>query len=175
MKKFKIENFLKIRRIRNFFMKKRFKSCGENVSFCSGSRFQHRENISIGNNVRIGEKCRFSGTTGGITIGNNVSFGPEVTIWSSNHNYFNPESLPYDGKNIPKPVVIGDNTWICAKAIIAPGVTIGEGAVIGIGAVVTADIPAGAVAGGNPAKVLKYRDMEKYNQLKEENKFFCLK
>ena len=171
MKKFKIEQFLKIKKIRYFFISRRFKSCGKNVTFCSGSIFQNIRNISIGNHVRIGEKCRFSGTTGGITIGNNVAFGPEVTIWSSNHNYYSPELLPYDHTTIPKPVTIEDNVWVCARAIISPGVTIGEGAVIAMGAVVVKDVPPGAVVGGNPATVLKYRDMEKYNQLKKEKKF----
>lgn len=169
MKKFKIERFLKIREIRYFLIKRRLKSCGVGGVFCSGIKLQHAKNISIGNNVRIGEKCRFSGS-GGITVGDNVAFGPDVTIWSTNHNYYSPSLLPYDCEPIHKPVIIEKNTWIGAKVIIAPGVTIGEGAVVGIGAVVTKDVPSCAVVGGNPAKVLKYRDMEKYNLLKKENK-----
>ena len=165
MKKFKIEKFLKIKSIRSLLLKGRFKKCGKNVLFCSGCKFQVAKNISIGNNVRIGEKCRFSGARGGITIGNNVAFGPEVIIWSSNHNYYSPELLPYDYNTMAKPVIVEDNVWVGARAIVAPG----------IGAVVVKDVPAGAIVGGNPAKVLKYRDMEKYNILKNENKFFYMK
>ncbi len=175
MKKFRIERFLKIKELRRFFIRRRFKSCGKNVIFCGGSRFQVPRNISIGNNVWIGERCRFSGASGGISIGNQVFFGPEVAIWSSNHNYYSPEILPFDDDLIAKEVIIEDNVWICSRACIAPGVTIGEGAVVGMGAVVTSDVPSGAVVGGNPAKVLKYRDMEKYNQLKKENKFYQVK
>lgn len=171
MKKFKIERFLKIKELRRFLMKRRLKSCGQNVVFCSGIKLHVPKNISIGNNAWIGEKSRFSGAGGGISMGNNVILGPEVTIWSSNHNYYSPEMLPYDNAIIPKKVIIEDNVWICCRACIAPGVTIGEGAVVGMGAVVTTDVPPGAVVGGNPAKVLKYRDIEKYNQLKRENKF----
>ena len=58
------------------------------------------------------------------------------------------------------------------NAIILKGVTIGEGAVIGMGAVVTKDVPKGAVMGGNPAKVIKYRDMERYEQLKQDGKIY---
>lgn len=175
MKKFRIERFLKVKELRRFFIKRRLKSCGKNVVFCSGIKFQVPKGISIGNNVWIGEKSRLSGSCGGITIGNNVIFGPEVAIWSSNHNYYSPEALPFDNVNIPKPVVIEDNVWICCRACIAPGVTIGEGAVVGMGAVVTTNIPPGAVVGGNPAKVLKYRDMEKYEQLKKKEQALPIK
>ena len=168
--KFRIERFLKIKEIRAFFIKKRLKSCGDKVVICSGTRLQVTKNISIGNNVRIGENSRLFGV-GGITIGNNVSFGPEILIWSSNHNYYSPESLPFDANSKLKPVFIGDNVWIGARSCITPGVTIGEGAVIAMGSVVTKDVPPCAVVGGNPAKVIKYRDVEKYNYLKENNVF----
>jgi acetyltransferase-like isoleucine patch superfamily enzyme len=170
MKKFNIVSFLKIREIRYLIYKKRLKSCGERVIICSGTKIQNAKKISIGNNVRIGERCRLS-ANGGIDIGNNVSFGPEVIIWSSNHNYYSPTTLPFDYKSKLKPVKIEDNVWIGARVCIAPGVTIGEGAVIAMGAVVTKDVPPCAVVGGNPATVLKYRDIEKYNQLKAENKY----
>ncbi len=170
MAKFRIERFLKIKEIRTFILKKKLKSCGDRVVICSGTRLHVAKNISIGNNVRIGEKSRLSGV-GGITIGNNVAFGPEVLVWSSNHNYYSPETLPFDINSKNKSVVIEDNVWIGARVCIAPGVTIGEGAVIAMGAVVTKDVPSCAVVGGNPAKVLKYRDEEKYNQLKVEKKY----
>lgn len=173
--KIKIDRYLKIKELRKFFLKRRFKSCGKDVVFCSGSKFHVARNISIGNNVWIGEKCRFSGASGKITIGNNIAFGPEVVIWAGSHNYYNPELLPYDHSDITKSVVIEDNVWICCRACIIPGVTIGEGAVVAMGAVVTKDVPPGAVVGGNPAKILKYRDMDKYYQLKRENKFLHFK
>lgn len=170
MVKFRIERFLKIKELRTLFIKRRLKNCGKDVIFCSNVRIHVPKNIEIGNNVRIGESSRISGA-GGIKIGNNVSLGPEVLIWSNNHNYHSPELLPYDHISSIKPVTIEDNVWIGAKVCIAPGVTIREGAVIAMGSVVVKDVPPCAVVGGNPAKVLKYRDIEKYNVLKQEKKF----
>lgn len=69
-------------------------------------------------------------------------------------------------------VVIGENVWVGSSAIILPGITIGEGAVVGAGSVVTKDVPAFAVVGGNPTKVLKYRDIERYNKLKLQDKIY---
>ena len=171
MKKFKLEKFLKIKQIRNYLYKRRLKSCGKDVVFCGGIKFHAPKGICIGSNVWIGEKARFSGDRGGIEIGNNISFGPEVVIWSSNHNYDDPELLPYDKVVLPKKTIIEDNVWVGTRACIAPGVRVGEGAIIAMGSVVTKDVPSCAVVGGNPAKVLKYRNVEKYNQLKIENKF----
>lgn len=166
-----IEDILLIRPIRYLLLKRKFKSCGKGVVFASGSKIFDKRNISIGNNVKIGARCVLSGL-GGITIGNNVSFAREVIIWSDNHNYYSPDLLPYDGEHIIAPVEIGDNVWIGARVCITPGVKIGEGAVLAMGAVITKDVPSGAVVAGNPAKVVKYRDMDKYETLKNKNKFF---
>lgn len=97
--------------------------------------------------------------------------GREVLIWSANHNYDCPKTLPYDKEYIKKPIIIEDNVWIGARASIIPGVKIGEGAIIGLGAVVTKDVPPCAVVAGNPAKIIKYRNIEKYKELKAEKKF----
>ena len=94
---------------------------------------------------------------GGIEIGDNVQIGPHVTIVTDNHDFDNRYVLKC------RKVTIGNNAWIGAEAKIMPGVTIGENAVIAGGAVVTKDVPANAIAGGNPAKVIKYIH-EKNNQ-----------
>ena len=154
-----------IRFIRQRYWKIRFKKCGKDFLCCSGVKIHGAKRISIGNNVRIGENSYINGR-GGITIGNNVKFGPQVFIWTWNHNYCAPKKLPYDDVDIAKPVIIGDNVWIGAKSSIIPGVTVGDGAVIAMCAVVTKDVPPCAVVGGNPAKILKYRNIEVYNKLK---------
>lgn len=87
---------------------------------------------------------------GGIEIGNNVQIGPHVTIVTDNHDFDNRYVLKC------RSVKIENNVWIGAEAKIMPGVTIGENAVVAGGAVVTKNVPANAIVGGNPAKVIKY-------------------
>lgn len=105
--------------------------------------------IRFGNHVFINHSFTAM-SVGGIEIGDNVQIGPRVTIVTTNHDFENRDVLKC------KSVRICRNVWIGAGAMIMPGVTIGENAVIAGGAVVTKDVPANAVAGGNPAKVLKY-------------------
>jgi acetyltransferase-like isoleucine patch superfamily enzyme len=110
--------------------------------------------------------------SGGVTIGRYFHTGRGLTIFSTNHNYEDATMIPYDEVSIEKPVVIKDFVWCGANVTIVPGVTVGEGAVIGAGSVVTKDVPDYAVVGGNPAKVIKYRDIEKFKQLKKEGRWY---
>lgn len=91
-------------------------------------------------------------------------------IITDTHNYEG-EAIPYDKTVISKEVVIEDNVWLGNRVIVLPGVTIGEGAIIQAGSVVVSDIPKYAIAGGHPAKVFKYRDIDHYEKLKKEGKF----
>lgn len=150
--------------------KVRFKKRGENVIIEEGSFF-NPEHIVVGNNIYIGPECYFAGI-GGLKIDDNVIFGPRVSIHTSNHRYENAFCLPYDGVSIKRPVSIESNVWIGGHSIIVPGVKISEGAIIAMGAVVTKDVPKCAVVGGNPAKIIKYRDVERYEKLKQEKRFF---
>ncbi|EFO3596123.1 acyltransferase, partial [Escherichia coli] len=89
---------------------------------------------------------------GGVTIGSNVSISPYVRIITASHDVNCPNfSL------ILKPVIIKDYVWICTSSIILPGVTLGYGAIVAAGAVVTKNIPDYAIVAGNPAKVIGYR------------------
>lgn len=151
----------------------KLKSFGKNVYICPGYQISSPENVEIGSHVWIGEHF-YAKDEGGITIGSGTIISRNVEIWTSNHNYDSDDlmAIPYDRRFIRKPVTIGENVWIGSRVIILPGVTIGEGAVVGAGAVVTRDVPLGAVVGGNPAKVIKYRNMEKYAALKDEEKIY---
>jgi len=108
--------------------------------------------------------------SGGVTIGEYFHTGKGLTIFSTNHNYDSGDSIPYGIESIEKPVIIKDYVWCGANVTIVPGVTIGEGVVIGAGSVVTKNIPDFAVIGGNPAQIIKYRDIKKFLKLKSEKK-----
>ena len=125
--------------------------------------------------THLGYNCNFNGCTingnGCVTIGNNFHSGAGLKMITTYHNYDKGEQIPYDGTNIDKDIRIGDQVWIGTDVLILGGVTIGEGAVIQAGSVVVFDIPACAVAGGNPAQVFKIRDEEHYYELKKAQKF----
>lgn len=107
-------------------------------------------NIEIGKNVFINSGCCFQ-DQGGIEIGDNVLIGQQVVIVTLNHD-MNPTKRQ---NMLPSPVKIGNDVWIGAKAMILPGITIGNGAVIAAGAVVTKDVPENTVVAGVPAKTIK--------------------
>jgi len=113
------------------------------------------KNISIGKNVFINSGCRFQ-DQGGIHIGDGVLIGHNAVLATLNHD-MNPQKR---GNLYPAPIIIGKNVWIGANATVLPGVSIGDGAVIAAGAVVTKDVPANVVVGGVPAKMIKQIEME---------------
>lgn len=129
----------------------------------------------VTNKTILGNYVNFNGMSieggGEVVIGDYFHSGKECIILTSNHNYDYGSAIPYDETNIHKNVKIGSFVWLGLRVIILGGVTIGDGAIIQAGSVVTRDVPAGAIAGGAPARVFKQRDMEHFNRLLEEKKF----
>jgi acetyltransferase-like isoleucine patch superfamily enzyme len=121
--------------------------------------------ISIGKDVQINDYVHI-GAVGSITIGDNVLMASKIYISDHNHGSYDelisdhPMSIPMDRKAICKPVVIGNNVWLGESVCVLPGVTIGEGCVIGALSVVTKSIPPYSIAVGSPAKVVKEYDFE---------------
>lgn len=113
--------------------------------------------LKIDEGTNIGFKCHLD-CRRGITIGKNVCIASEVMIWTLHHDY-NDEHFKVRGGT----VCIGDYSWICSRAIILPGVKIGEGAIIAAGAVVCKDVEPWSVVGGVPAKKIGYRENKKYD------------
>ena len=148
-----------------------FAARGVEVEIVPRCRFENPENIRVGNWVFINHGAAFHGV-GGIEIGDNISFSPNVQIHTSNHRYAGAEAIPYDHVSYLKPVRVGSHAWIGANALICPGVTIGEGAIVAMGSVVTRDVPPCAVVGGNPARVIKQRDRADFERLKAEGRFY---
>ncbi|CAG2263020.1 acyltransferase [Burkholderia sola] len=107
--------------------------------------------ISIGDNTVVNRYTYLDGRVP-LTIGNNVNISHYTLIQTLTHDPQNPDFVC-----LCKPVVIEDHVWIGARAIISPGVRIGEGAVVGAGAVVTRDVEPYTIVAGNPARFIKER------------------
>lgn len=140
----------------------RFGSRGSHFHFDPYGSYSY-ENIFCGDYVSLGERPRLIATRSKVIIGNHVMFASEVLIRGGNHRtdlvgrfmdtINEKEKRPEDDRD----VVIEDDVWVGDRAIILHGVTIGRGAVIAAGAVVTKDVPPYAIVGGLPAKVIRYR------------------
>lgn len=109
------------------------------------------QHINIGRNVFINHDCSFL-DLGGITIEDDVQIAPKVSLITESHPLDPSKRRDLDLKAI----VIKKNAWLGAGAIILPGVTVGENAVVAAGAVVTQDVPANTVVAGVPAKIIKH-------------------
>ncbi len=134
-----------------------FRQAGKDVDIADGVVFSGYKSITGGDNFGFGKGCRVY-AAGGITIGSHVMIAPYVTLITSNHRYKTQRSSE-DNCDEFKPIVIHDDVWVGERAIILPGVTVGRGAIVGAGAVVTKNVSEFAVVVGNPARVVKYRNV----------------
>jgi len=91
-----------------------------------------------------------------IEFGENCFLGPGIHVYAATHPL--DADTRIEGPEYGKPVTIGDDVWIGGRAVLNPGVTVGDGSVIASGAVVTGDVPADVAVGGNPAEVLRELD-----------------
>lgn len=163
---FFVNTYRKLRSLLStFVLRYRAKSCGVCVS---AARIPH-----IGSDVilKVGNHSSFNGFTatgwGQVSIGNYFHSGTNVKIMLGSHDYDHDDRIPYGKRHTVKEVVIEDFVWIGSDVIISGNVRVGEGAIIAIGSVVVKDVPQYAIVGGNPAKVIKYRDIEHFESLKK--------
>ena len=126
-------------------------------TFCLFPPFytDYGQNIKVGKNVFINTGCRFQ-DQGGIVLGNGALIGHNVVLAPLNHD----EDPAKRHILHPAPIVLGKNVWIGANATVVPGITIGDGAIVAAGAVVTKDVPPNVVVGGVPARILKRIETE---------------
>lgn len=152
--------------LKMYFLRLAFKKYGKNFRSDPDGAYSF-QTIEVGDNVNLGYRPILLAPRSGIKIGNNVMFGPEVTIRGGNHridlvgrtmiSIRNEEKRPEDNLG----VTIEDDVWIGTRAIILHGVTIGRGAVVAAGAVVNKSVLPYAIVAGVPARVLKFRfDLE---------------
>ena len=121
------------------------------------ARLAYAQNIHIGQDVRIGRwVCLWAGPNSSITIGDHSSISVGTFVTSDNCGT-ETGCTHREQPAVEADIHIGNDVWVGANSVILPGVTIHDGAIIGAGSVVTKDIPANAIAVGNPAKVVKDR------------------
>lgn len=125
---------------------------GEKSCIFMGAKFDCRRGFKLGAHSVINENCRLD-NRGELTIGNNVSISSEVCILTADHDVQSPS---FAGRN--RPVRIDDYVFLGTRALILPGVTIGRGAVVAAGAVVTKDVVALSIVAGSPAKEIGRRN-----------------
>jgi maltose O-acetyltransferase len=123
----------------------------------TGGARSGRHKVSIGKGSVINDHCRMH-INGGITIGERVSISAGTWLLTGGHDMNDTQFT-----TIYRPISIGNAVWIGARATILAGVTIGDGAVVMAGAVVSRDVPPYTVVGGVPAKVIKQRDPQKFS------------
>lgn len=141
--------------MRSLAAKHVFASCGRHVVVKRNAYFGTGERIVIGDRSQIGEGARVANDT---SIGADVMMGLDVLILSVRHSYERTDvPIIAQGYHENAPVVVGDDVWIGARAIILPGCRIGDHSVVAAGAVVTRSVPEWAVVGGVPAKVITWR------------------
>lgn len=145
---------------RTKIIKELFLEVGKEVKIYSPLRVDLGKNISIGEYSLINQNCTLL-DTGSIQIGRRVLIGPDVKMYTATHSlnpierYEKQNDGSYFIQTSAKGIVIEDDVWVGGGSIILPGVTIGQGSIIGAGSVVTKDVPSYTIVAGNPAQFIK--------------------
>ena len=140
------------RRLRLLLLRCWLQSLGHGSGVQMHCRFLHGPGVHLAERCVINHGCLLDGRRYPIRIGSDVSIGPEAAMLTLGHDPRSPEFADRGG-----PVTIGDHVWIGFRAIVLPGVTIGEGAVVGAGAVVSRDVEPFTIVAGNPARPIGER------------------
>jgi galactoside O-acetyltransferase len=169
-------------KLRYLFYKNKFAECGRNIQISQGCHFRGCKNIRLGNNIGFGlnsqvyangkgkERIDFGDNVylnsnvminadqgGKIKIGSNVLFGPNVVVRASNHQFQDRNVPILDQGHKEGTIMIGDDVWIGANAVVLLDLTVGNGAIIAAGAVVTGNVEAYSIVAGVPAKKIADR------------------
>ncbi|MES2042853.1 MAG: acyltransferase [Pseudomonadota bacterium] len=139
--------------LRKLFLRFWLRELAPGVGVQMRCRFLNGRKVTLGPRAVINFGCLFDGRRYPIVTGSDVSIGPEATILTLGHD---PQSHDFALKG--GPVTIGNRVWIGYRALVMPGVTIGEGAVVAAGSVVTKDVAPFTIVGGNPAREIGKRN-----------------
>ncbi|EKD53125.1 MAG: acetyltransferase [uncultured bacterium] len=152
-----IVGFVPSHLIRKFFYRLSGIKMGRGTTFHMGARFYLPRNISLGEDTIVGDHAFIDGRAK-VVIGSHTDIASQLMIYNSEHDLSDPRFLATE-----EPVTIGDYCFIGPRVIIMPGVSIGDGAVVAGGAVVTKDVDAGTIVGGVPAKLIGERPLKEFH------------
>jgi maltose O-acetyltransferase len=145
-----------IRKLRSRYFRTVLESIGHNTRIEQGVKIYTPGNVSLGDGCFLGARTNLYAFDK-IKIGDNVLIAPEVLMITRNHVFSDATKTIREQGYVYAPIVIEDDVWLGFRAIVLPGVRIGRGAVVAAGSVVTNDVPARAVVGGIPARIIKKR------------------
>ena len=126
-------------------------TCGKHLQLARSVHFLNPHGISIGNDVYLATGCWIDGI-GGLTIDDEVKLSPYVVVTTSSHCFKN-DSVRFGG-SISSPTRIGKGSWLAGHVVVAAGVSIGSGVIVGGNSVVSRNLPDNVFAAGAPAKVI---------------------
>jgi len=146
-----LEGLLPDHRLRRFLFRLHGMRIAQDAWIYSGARVRSPSGIVLGEGSVVGFAAQLDGR-GGLTFGRNVNLSSETAFWTADHD---PMVPGFDYRSAP--IVVEDHVWVSFRATVLKGVTIGRGAVVAAGAVVTSDVPPLAIVAGVPAEVVGWR------------------
>ncbi|NQT17521.1 MAG: acyltransferase [Planctomycetes bacterium] len=157
---FALPRYPLLNRLKAIFLRMQGARIGKRVVFYPGVWIGSGRKLEVGDDVDFALDVLVQ-TEGEVKIGDRVLIGYRTQILSTNHAIPPRPQRIFSAGSVCKPIVIGDDVWIGANCLILAGVSIGEGAVVAGGSVVTKDVPRFAVVGGVPARVIRFRESGK--------------
>lgn len=155
-------------------LRKKLGACGKNVMLPRSKNITCPYNVFVEDFVSMGsDGYLFTTPESKIILKRGTIIASRCKIYTTNHNYDSNglQYIPFDYTQVVADVVIDEGVWIGDSVIVLPGITIGKGAVIGAGSVVSKSVPDYAIVAGNPARIIKYRNAERFESLKKENAY----
>lgn len=154
---FSLPRFRLANALKSAFLRLTGAKIGQRVVFYPGVWICTGRKLEVGDDVDFALEVLVT-TDGGVTIGDRTLIGYRTQIISGNHVIPSGRARIFGAGHVHKPVRIGSDVWIGASCMVLPGVTIGEGAVVAAGSVVTKDVPAFSMVGGCPARTIRTRE-----------------